>query len=106
MKKRFIVALNSETLEQGKEFVEYLRKNNLGWWHWISNTWLIVDSKGKLTAASFRDDLNEIFPNVRKIVLELRGADDTWSSFGPTTPNENMTSWIRKNWKGKNPSVT
>lgn len=103
MKKRFIVSLDSETPEQEKEFVEYLRSNGCGWWHWINNTWMIVDSKGEQTASRLRDDLDKIFPAVRKIVFELRGTDDTWSGFGPTGKEQNMFNWIKKNWKGAKP---
>ncbi|PSS71686.1 hypothetical protein AYI85_04935 [Shewanella algae] len=98
MKKRFAVALDSNTKAQNELFKQYIKENGYGWWYWIDGFWLLVDSSGKLTANQLRDDLGEFYPGVHKLVLELRGDDDTWSGYGPKSEKKNMFSWIKKNW--------
>lgn len=98
MKKRFVVALDSYTDIQNNEFKSYIKDNGYGWWHWINGFWLLVDNTGDLTAKKLRDDLAVIYPGVHKLILELRGDDDTWSGFGPKTENKDMFSWLKKNW--------
>ena len=104
MKKRFIISLNSKTPEQEQVLVEYLKSSGYGWWHWLNNTWLIVDKKGTSSARRFRDELGRLLPGVRNVVFELRGHDDTWAGFGPSGGEQNMFEWIKKNWKGDKPS--
>ncbi len=98
MRKRFVVALDSNTGEQNEQFKEYIRDLRLGWWYWLDGFWLLTDSSGELTASELRDDLGEIYPGVRKLVLELRGDDDTWAGFGPKNDAKNMFSWLKRNW--------
>jgi hypothetical protein len=98
MKKRFVVALNSNTEEQNKKFKEYIKKNGYGWWYWIDGFWLLTDSKGKLTASKLRTDMDEFYPGVRRLVLEMRDGDDTWSGFGPKKDGKNMFDWLHHNW--------
>lgn len=99
MKKRFVVCLDSSTPEQNKIFKSFLQENKLGWWHWLATTWLVSDSKGKYTAKDIRDTVKRCFPGVHMIVLEIRGADDTWAGFGSSKPDKNMFDWLKENWK-------
>ncbi|WP_286816929.1 hypothetical protein [Marinobacter sp. UBA3607] len=98
MKKRFVVALDSSTKEQDEKFKEYIKTNKYGWWHWIDGFWLLVDSSGQLTAKKLRSDLDEFYPRVRRVVLELRDNDDTWSGFGPKKDGKSMFDWLHRNW--------
>ncbi len=98
MKKRFIVALNASSPEQQKAFRKYLESSGLGWWHWLDKLWLISNPKVDLTASNVRDSLNNFFPGVNCMVFELRGNDDTWSGFGPSSEKNNMFDWIKRNW--------
>ena len=91
MNKRFILCVNSSTPEQSKAFTEHLRRKGVGWWHWLANTWLIVDSTGNLTAAEIRNDAMEIFPGVYNFATELQG-DDTWAGFGPNGEKRSSSS--------------
>jgi hypothetical protein len=96
--KRFIVALNSGTKEQNAVFKQFIRDREYGWWHWLSDLWLLTDSSGVLTAAELNKELNNIYPGVRKVVFELRGKNDAWAGFGPIGEDKNMFNWIKKNW--------
>jgi hypothetical protein len=104
MKKRFIVAVDSATAEQDEAFREYVRVNRLGWWHWLSHLWLLVDPTGSQTASRLTDVLLGIYPGVSTLVLELR--EDSpgvfsghWSGYGPASEEGNMFAWIRRNFR-------
>lgn len=101
MKKRFIVALDSESPEQNRAVKEEIVDSyRLLWWHWIDNVWLLVDENGHLTAKELRDRLNNILPGVRKLVVEIGPDYDTWSGHGTTqVGGKDMFKWIHKNWK-------
>jgi len=101
MKKRFIVALDSCTPEQSDAITQYFKDKNVGWWHWLTNLWLVSDSKGQFKASDIRNALKEIAPGVYTMVLEIRKDGDTWSGLGPGLgPGEkDMFKWIRNNWK-------
>lgn len=98
MKKRFIVLLDSETREQNKKFKSYIKEDKYNWWHWLNNSWLVIDESGELTAAKLRTDLADFFPGVHKLVIELKDKNDTWAGYGPSTEDENMFKWLKKNW--------
>lgn len=97
MRKRFVVGVDSMSDEQEQKFLEYIRKNGYGWWHWLNNFWLIVDGEGKLTASQLRDTLKSIVPNVNLLVIDVEGKQN-WSGFGPRSEERNMFNWIRKTW--------
>jgi hypothetical protein len=100
MAKRFIVCLNSGSVEQNDKFKEYIDENGLGWWHWISNSWLLRDHSGRLNSEIIRDKLLEIYPGTRNLVIELQGpsTNDTWHGFGPSGEEKNMFNWLRDTW--------
>jgi len=96
--KRFIVALDSYTPEQDKAFKEYIVSNNLGWWHWLSNFWMLVSLDEQMTAVRIRDAMQQIYPGVHNVGIELRSdSTDTWAGVGPT--GKNIFDWVRRNWK-------
>lgn len=101
-RRRFVISLNSTTVEQQKAFVQYLTNQKLPYWHWLHSTWLIIDHKREYTASSWRDILQLYFPKVHCMVIQLNGEDDTWSGFGPASEENNMFNWIKDGWKSKN----
>ncbi|MBP6739569.1 MAG: hypothetical protein KA146_06245 [Leptospiraceae bacterium] len=99
MKKRFIVCVTGSTDEEDMTFINFIKDNKLGWWHWISNVWLIVDSHGVFSVSELRDYVKEIFSGEHLLVIELNEQGDTWAGFGPATESKNMFDWIKKSWK-------
>ncbi len=100
MRKRFIVCLNEGTTkEQDKLFIDFINKNKVGWWHWLSTTWLIVDSSGLLNARDLREKIKEVFPGNYNMVFEFSDEKNTWAGFGKNNGDKNMFDWIKKNWK-------
>jgi len=98
MKKRYIVCINKSTEEQKESFLEYIKEKNYSWWHYLDNTWLIVDKSGKSEARDIRDVLKEVFSKEYNMVFELAAGQGTWSGFGPNSEDRNMFDWIHRNW--------
>jgi hypothetical protein len=66
---------------------------HVGWWHQLTETWLIVDLTGNLTCGALRDAAMEAFPDILHIVIEANGPGK-WSAFLRT----NDFVWIREQW--------
>jgi hypothetical protein len=99
MKRRYIVLLDEATKEQDDQLRNYIKENGLGWWHWLSNSWLLSDPRGTLSASEIRDKINEIYDGVHTIVIELYKGGDTWAGFGPKTEKKDMFRWFHETWK-------
>jgi hypothetical protein len=99
MKRRFVVCINEANAEHDKNFIQFLNENKLGYWHWLNNTWLIVDENDSFNANSIRDKVKVLFNNEHNLVIEINDQGDTWSGFGPNGEGKNMFSWIKRNWK-------
>jgi hypothetical protein len=103
MKRRFIVMLNSSTNEQNEAFLAYIKETDIGWWHFISNSWLLYDAENKISAEIIRDKLMEIYPSVTNLVIEVTSPHEPWQGFGPNGgpngDNLNMFTWLKENWK-------
>jgi hypothetical protein len=98
MRKRFIICINNSTKEQENQFVELIKTQNVGWWHWLTNTWLISDRNGKTTASYWRDNAVHIFERENVLVFELGQDNDSWAGFGPSSDDKNMFTWIKAHW--------
>ena len=96
MKKRFIVLLASETEQQTRAFSD-LFKGNFAWWHWLPNSWLIVDYSGQLTPSSLVEKVKRIYPGVNNFVTEVK--EDAWVGFGPSGGDSTYFSWLKDQWK-------
>ena len=99
MKKRFVVIIENSTKEQNDSFLEWIRGEKVGWWHWFQNVWLLSNVGGDLTSKGVRDKVREFFPGANTLVLELRENEGTWSGFGPVGGKRNMFAWLKKSWR-------
>ena len=99
MKKRYIVCVNKSKKDQNEEFLKYIRQQRFGWWHYLDNTWLIVDPKGTSEIGQIRDKVKIAFENEYNMIFELDEGEGTWSGFGPNSPTRNMFKWLKENWK-------
>ena len=97
MKRLFVIGIDSTTKEQAKSIEEWLNKSGLSWWHWIDGMWLVVSHDSAITAASIRDKLNTLAPEVTHLAIAVEPI--TWAGFGPNSEKRNMFNWLRKNWK-------
>jgi len=100
MKKRFVFALGKISEDQEKAIVDYLNSHSLGWWHWIDNFWMVIDTHGAIgSAGKLRDHLSEIVPEPYKLVIEITGDPNFWAGFGPNSEHRNMFDWLQNTWK-------
>jgi hypothetical protein len=99
MGKRYIVCVDNSTVDQEKEFLEYLRENNFGWWHHLNNTWLLAKATKNSEKEGIRDNVRKIFMNENNMIFELNSDESSWAGFGPNTEDSDMFKWIKKNWK-------
>ena len=98
MKKKFIVLIDTESENQAILFREFLDKKGLGWWHWLSNSWLVADLNGTFTIKTLMDEVQKAFPNVNCLVTE-GGSDGTWVGYGPANEeSSNFFPWLKKSW--------
>lgn len=96
MTKKFIVVIDNSKKEQDDAFLEYIKKNNLNWWHWINNLWLLIDYSGNLSAVQLRDLLQTYYPEINCIVFEHN--DEPWAGRGPGGQDRNMFTWLNGTW--------
>ncbi|MEQ8244577.1 hypothetical protein [Fulvivirga sp.] len=99
MKKRYIVCVNNSTEQQDQTFLNYIREQGFGWWHYLNNIWLLTDSSGKSSIKEIRDHAKVSFDDEYNMVFQLNETEGTWSGFGPNSETRNMFTWIKKNWK-------
>jgi hypothetical protein len=94
--------IDSSTATQNEQFRSYLKGLKVGWWHWLSNCWLVTDSLDlpDLSASALRDKVKNVYGGINCLVLELRGEsdNDTWSGLGPKTEKKDMFRWLHDNW--------
>lgn len=99
MKKRYIACFDGLTKEQSEKILAFIRENDLSWWHWLGDTWFIVDHKGDFDASQIRDAVKKIIPNERLVIIEINKNNDTWSGVRANDPEEKMFKWFHEVWK-------
>ena len=101
MKKRYIISTSNLSGEdQVKKFANALTGNDLAWWHWLSNTWLVIDYKGAISADGIANAMRLAFPSAWFLILEYK-PNSNWIAYGPTGSGKidtDMIAWIREHW--------
>jgi hypothetical protein len=101
-RKRFVVLLDENDGAGHESFLNWIKTSTrLVHWHWLGDSWLLVDPAGEWTASELRTKAREFYPSVYLLVLELKGTEDTWSGFGPNTEGRSMFKWLRNSWHGR-----
>ena len=98
MKRRYVICFDALDINQSKSVTALLRKEKLGWWHWIDNVWFVTDSSGQFSAAKVRDLLKPLAPKVRLVVLEINEKGDTWAGIRADDPENKMFTWFAETW--------
>lgn len=98
MRKLFVVTSDSTTADQDNVFRKWIEPR-FNWWHWIEQTWLLVDENGTYTVYELRDKVKECFPGVYVMVLEVsKDGKARWAGFGAKGDAKNMFTWLKENW--------
>lgn len=93
---RFVLIVDDATQEQQNSVTNSLKDKPYGFWHHLSDVWLLVDPNDQQTPASLRDYLKDIVPGATTLVLRI---DDkhAWAGFG--VPDN--FKWVRDDWDVK-----
>lgn len=95
--RKFAVAVEGMSKEQEKAFLAFCKSKKLGWWHWIGNFWLLLDSSDSVSVSDIRDGIKSITGSSACIVLAVRESG-AWAGVSKTEPKGKMFEWIRRNW--------
>jgi hypothetical protein len=99
MTRRFVIGVESLTPEQEEKFRKFLDRSNSGFWHWISNFWLIATDDRKIDASEIVDAIKKINPDARAIAIEFP-ADLDWATLGKkNAKGQTMSGWLEKVWE-------
>ena len=99
-KRRFIVAIDGMTKEEERKFIEWIRSEGFGWWHWISNLWLLTSRSEETSAKKIRDQIGELSDHRHNLVIEIP-EDIDWQGYGPSNEKRNMFNWLKTTWLDK-----
>jgi hypothetical protein len=91
MKRRFI--LSTEQLTPLQETELKLTFAAASWWHWLPNTWLIVDQTNTVTVEKIRDGFRKVAFDKQCLVLEIEPKG--WASMEKTTPHGVLSDWVK-----------
>lgn len=97
MKRKFVIGASALSLEQEKAFLAHLKSEGMGYWHWISGMWLVIDPKGRTPTKSLRDALVRIAPGHRILVMRIEGRTH-WSGYRPSHMKKDMFRWVKEAW--------
>ena len=98
MMKRFIVLLNDSSEDKNKQFLSFIKDHKLAWWHWLINSWLLIDYSANISAAEIRDNVKSTYgEEVHSLVMELKEPGE-WAGRGPMSEDKNMFKWIEDYW--------
>jgi len=99
MRKKFIVCTQSNSAQNEISLRNELDRLGLNWWHWLPNTWLIIDDNGNLHITTLRDTVVRILGPINSLVIEVSD-NDIWCGYG----ENNKFNWINTYWqKNQNP---
>ncbi len=98
MRRHFVVSVETSSPAQEKQVKKAISDLSVGWWNWISNTWLISTDDEEITVQEIRDRIQEHAPKIRTLVLEVNPVK--WSGYGPSSSTgKNMFRWLKQNWR-------
>ncbi|MBI1198827.1 MAG: hypothetical protein GC203_13280 [Phenylobacterium sp.] len=97
MKRRFVLVTEPLTPEQERQIAAALPGPNIGWWHHLPNTWLIVDLSGAaISAESLQGLLTGIAPAARMFVTEVSYGSPWTIRYSLSQPHE--LQWVQDYW--------
>jgi hypothetical protein len=97
MKRRYVLILVNASAVQQNLVTNFLKSNGYGFWHWSSDTWLIVSTvDNNAIQLQGRIDALLLPSRVQLLVFGVEGDKaDNWAAYGPT----NWGEWLRSTWE-------
>src|SRR5437868_6136999 len=99
MKKQFIICHGPGSKAQDQVFLNWIKSNGLGWWHWFDGSWLVIDSQGSVTVEQIRDAVQAAYPTSYCMIFEH--GTNRYAGIGPNDEAQRarMAGWLETNWK-------
>ena len=94
-RRKFVVIIKEETSSDISSFLEYVKQQKFGWWHWVSNVWLLTTHNPQIKAKHIRDAAKKIAVNKVVTVLEVESV--TWATYRPSGEGD-IAKWIKDYW--------
>ena len=94
MKRRFIILVDDATSDEQNRLTDFLRKRPMVFWHYFSDSWLVVDTDAQWSTATLRDQLVKLLPGKMVMVLHVDNGT-TWAAFGAVKNFD----WIQSDWE-------
>lgn len=92
--KKFILAVEGLSNETAKELVSIFEKNNLGYWHYVGDLWLIYAKHDtKINASWIRDEVGKLGKN-NCFAMEVPDGYMGWAARSPKNSHE----WLHTYW--------
>lgn len=96
MTRRFVAIVDDASKEQQDTVTNWLRSTPLGFWHYLTDVWLIADWQDKHTTVTIRDQFRALLPGKTTLVLTVEDPN-AWAGFGPS----DGFKWLHSTWAGK-----
>ena len=68
------------------------RSDNLKYWNWFPNTWIIVDMSNSLTAQDLKNTIKTLYPDLWILIVQFNEEPCKWSARG----SGDGFPWLRK----------
>ncbi len=88
-----MVAIDDATKDQQDAVTRYLKSENVGFWHYFSDLWLVTEGGREWTAADLRSNLLEVVPGATLLVMPIESGRK-WAAYGP----KGTFKWLRETW--------
>lgn len=93
MANYYVIGVEGLKADDERRFLEYLKKQNIDWWHWVDNFWLLKANSPKL-GADIRTFLKGMDNSRRGLVLEVEPV--FWNGFFES--GKPIFEWVHENW--------
>src|SRR4051794_11513335 len=96
MTSYFVIATERLSAAEEKKLAETFAED-VEWWHWLPNFWLVKDPQDKLRVSILRNAIRRINQSKQFLVLAIDPHE--WACVTAGDPESRpMLSWLRKMW--------
>lgn len=74
---KIVIITDGAPSDQQDAVTEFLKKQGVGYWHWIANAWLVQTSK-RINLTEWRDAIKPLCPGISALLFSFEDTDD-WS---------------------------
>ncbi|MEO8465821.1 MAG: hypothetical protein ABI640_10820 [Gammaproteobacteria bacterium] len=93
MSRRFVLLVDEATAQEQDTVTKHLQTTPYGFWHHLSDAWLMTDRTDKLTTVELRDQIHRLLPG--KTILAVRMDDpNIWAAIG----HAEQFKWLNEAW--------